>query len=118
MTLLLTLLAVAGVVAILTGLIRALFRMVRGGVETFIAGEVANARAGRGDISALTAAEEWRASSRVARRWYAAQVLGWLILLIIPTFTPWTRELYAAACVLWLVPRRRQRPQVTSPRPQ
>jgi hypothetical protein len=108
MSLILGILAALGVLALLAATFRASLRLLRGGVETFIAGEIANVRAGRGDLSGLDAAREWRASSRAARRLYAGQALGWLVLLIAPMFTPWTTEVYAACAALWLVPRRRR----------
>ena len=109
MSLLLGILAALGVLALLAAVFRAALRLLRGGVEMFLAGEVANARAGRGDLSGLTAAREWRASSRSAKRLYTVQALGWLVLLIAPMFTPWTTEVYAACAALWLLPRRRRR---------
>jgi hypothetical protein len=108
MTFLLNLLAFFGVLAILGGCIRSALRLLRGGVESYVAGAVANARAGRGDLSGLNAAREWSAASRAAKRWFAAHALGWLGLLIVPLFTPWTAEIYAASALLWLRPRRRR----------
>jgi hypothetical protein len=122
MSFVLGILAIFGVLALLAATIRAGFRLLRGSAETFIAGEIASARAGRGDLSGLDAAREWSVASRAAKRLYTVQALGWLVLLIAPTFTPWTREVYAACAALWLLPRRRgtmmgRRSHPSDPRP-
>jgi hypothetical protein len=114
MSLVLAILAVAGFLAVVYAGVRAALRVMRGGLETFIAREVASARATRGDLSGLTEAKELQAHTRRARRLAAFQVLAWGALLVVPAFTPWTRELYAAYAVLWLVPRGRGAPAATS----
>jgi hypothetical protein len=116
MSTVLGLLAVAGVLAVLFAATRVVLRLARGSVEAFIARELESTRAGRGDLSGLSQAQEWRATMRRARRWHTVHVLAWLGLLIAPLFTPWTRELYASYSVLWLLPRRRP-PSTTVPTP-
>jgi hypothetical protein len=116
MMVLLRVLAFFGVLALLAGCFRAALRLLRGGVESYVAGAVATARAGRGDLSGLSAAEQWRKDSRAAKRWYTAHALGWVGLLIVPSLTPWSTEIYAACALLWLRPRRwRLRPQPADP---
>jgi hypothetical protein len=110
MSLVLAVLAVTGFLAVAFAAFRASLRMLHGGVEAFVAREIASARAGRGDLSGMSQAAEQRAALKRVRRLYALQVVAWLVLLISPLFTPWTRELYAAYSVLWLLPRRRARP--------
>jgi hypothetical protein len=99
------LLAVAGVIAVALRLFRSLFMSLRGGVDAFIARDMADVRARRGD---LTGVDDARASAALARRrrmiaFGTASV--WLGLLIVPTLTPWPTLLYAGYSVLWLIPR-------------
>jgi hypothetical protein len=102
-----TLLGAAGIIAVLLRLARALFFAVRGGVDAFIAQDVAATRAHRGDITGL---DDAQAAARVARR-ARVRALGatsmWAGLLIVPTLTPWPRLLYAGYSLLWLLPRQR-----------
>jgi hypothetical protein len=101
----LTLLGVAGVAAVLLRLVRALFLALRGGVDAFLARDVADTRAQRGDITGL---DEAHGAARDARRRRLA-ALGvaslWAGLLIVPVLTPWPRMLYATYSLLWLLPR-------------
>lgn len=100
-----TLLGVAGVLAVVLRLARALFLALRGGVDAFIARDLADNRAQRGDVTGLGDAH--MAVQQARRRRLAA--LGassiWVGLLIVPTLTPWPRLLYAAYSLLWLLPR-------------
>ena len=99
------LLAIAGVIAVVLRLVRALFVALRGGVDSFLARDVAQTRAQRGD---LTGIDDARAAGRNARR-RRMLALGaasvWIGLLVFPTLTPWPRVLYACYALLWLIPR-------------
>jgi hypothetical protein len=99
------LLAFAGVIAVMLRLLRALFATLRGGVDAFLARDVADTRAHRGD---LTGVDEARAEAALARR-RRLLALGtaciWIGLLVFPMLTPWPRFLYASYSVLWLIPR-------------
>ncbi|HEX6134858.1 MAG TPA: hypothetical protein VFZ24_12895 [Longimicrobiales bacterium] len=99
------LLAIAGVAAVVLRLVRALFAALRGGVDAFLAGDVADTRAQRGDLTGLGDA---RAAAAVARR-YRWLALGrasiWVVLLVAPELTPWPAPLYASYSLLWLLPR-------------
>lgn len=100
------LLAAAGVIAVMLRLLRALFATLRGGVDAFIARDVAETRAHRGD---LTGVDDARAAAGLARR-RRLIALGtacmWIGLLVVPALTPWPALLYAAYSLLWLIPRR------------
>jgi hypothetical protein len=100
------LLAVAGVIAVGLRLVRALFATLRGGVDAFLAHDVADTRAQRGD---LTGVDDARAAARVARK-RRLLALGtasmWIGLLLVPVLTPWPTLLYAGYSLLWLIPRR------------
>jgi hypothetical protein len=99
------LLAAAGVIAVMLRLLRAFFAALRGGVDTFLAHDVADTRAQRGD---LTGVDDARGAARLARR-RRLLALGtasvWIGLLVVPTLTPWPALLYASYSLLWLIPR-------------
>jgi hypothetical protein len=100
------LLAAAGVIAVVLRLLRALFASLRGGVDAFLASDVAETRAQRGDLTGL---DDARVAAVIARR-RRFVALGtasmWVGLLIVPTLTPWPSLLYATYSLLWLLPRR------------
>jgi hypothetical protein len=106
MDLLYTLLAVAGVAAVVIRAIGAAFRALRGGVDAFLARDVADNRAQRGDLTGLADAAEYRSAARQRRMVALGAVAFWAGLLFVPPLTPWPRFLYAVYALLWLVPRR------------
>lgn len=87
---------------------RAAFRVLFRGVEGFLAGEAGDTHARRGDITALRTAEAVRSTAKRARLASTALLAAWIGLLVIPTFTPWPRLIYAAYLPLWLVHRRKR----------
>ncbi len=101
------LLAIAGFLAVLRGLARAMLGLLVRGVEVVMAREATDIRARRGDITGLSAADEQRALARRHRRRSAAAVAFWAALIVVPVLTPWTRWLYAAWSPLWLLTARR-----------
>jgi hypothetical protein len=107
------LLVAAGIAAVLLRAASALFDALRGGVESFLAQDLAEIRARRGDLSGLEEAAELRAAARRRRLLSLGVFSMWLGLLIIPPLTPWPEFLYAAYSLLWLLPRRRR----SAPRP-
>ncbi len=100
---LLVLLSVAGVVAVLLRLLRALVHAAGRSAEHVAAGQALDARAQRGDLTGMAEASEWRkAASR--RRLREVTTAGlWLALLVVPAYTAWTRVIYACYAGLWLV---------------
>ena len=103
------LLAVAGVIAVMLRLLRALFASLRGGVEAFVARDVAETRAQRGDLTGL---DDARAAAAIARR-RRFLALGtasmWIGLLVVPMLTAWPSLLYATYSLLWLLPHTTRR---------
>ncbi|HUF12110.1 MAG TPA: hypothetical protein VMN78_03330 [Longimicrobiales bacterium] len=95
-------LAAAGISAVLLRLIRALFRLVQRSGEAWIAAEAARARAGRGDLTGLDEALSLEQRTRTARTRSIARTVAWVLVLLVPPFTPWALELYAACSLLWL----------------
>ena len=101
-------LAVLGIAAVLRHLATALSRLLRRGLDAFVAAKVADVRAHHGDITGLTDATSARALARRERRNAIAVVGLWIGLLAAPPFTAWPELLYAAYNFLWLVPSRRR----------
>lgn len=100
------LLAIAGIAAVLLRIVAAAMGLLRVGVDGFLAREMGNVRAQRGDITGLQEAADNRAVAR-RRRFVATGVLFmWTGLLLVPPLTPWPQLLYAAYSLLWLLPRR------------
>lgn len=99
-------LAVAGAVAVVARLARALLRLGIDAAEETAASGLAEVSARRGD---LTAFEEQRAAQASLRRDRRRDLL-WVGLygawLVVPAFTPVAPFLYAAGAPLWLLPRR------------
>jgi hypothetical protein len=108
MDFLIVLLAIAGFLAAVRGLARASLGLLVRGVEVVMAREETDIRARRGDITGLSAADEHGALARRHRRRSALAVVFWAALLVGPLFTPWTRWLYAAWSLFWLLSYRRR----------
>ncbi len=100
------LLAVLGVLAVLARAVRAALSLLRGGVDMFLARDLHEVRAQRGDLTGMQDAAALRQTGRKRRTIAAAAVSLWVGLLIIPIFTPWPAFLYAAFTIFWLLPRR------------
>lgn len=115
LSLVLLLLAVLGVVALAARLGRSALRLGLNAAEATAASGLAEVSERRGDITGFM---EGRASGdtlRRARRRNLASLAAYALLLVIPPFTPFAREAYAAAALLWLLPRRPIRPAVQLP---
>ncbi len=100
---LLVLLSVAGVMAVLIRLGRALLRAAGRSAEHVAAGQALDARAQRGDLTGMAEASQWRKAAG-RRRLRAVTTAGvWLALLAVPAYTSWTRVIYASYALLWVV---------------
>ena len=106
---LLYILAFAGVSALVLRLARALFVLLHRSGQAWLAGEVASRRQQHGDLTGLTEFAERERAARMAKRVATLELVFWAGLLIVPPFTPWTREIYAACSVLWLIGARLRR---------
>jgi len=100
-----------GLFALVGRLFRSLLRLGLAAAEaTVVAGQI-DSSARRGDLTALA---EGRAQERGVRR---ARLLAglltvlWVALLVVPPVVGWGREGYAAAVLLWLLPRQPLRPR-------
>jgi hypothetical protein len=107
------LLAALGIAAIIVRAVGAAFRALRGGVEGFLARDLADVRAQRGDLTGLADAAAVRAEARRRRLVALGALAFWIGLLLVPPLTPWPAFLYAIFALLWLVPRRPSTPHHT-----
>lgn len=115
LSVILLLLAALGLLALLVRMGRAALRLGLNAAEATAASGLADISERRGDITGFL---ERRASTQSLRRkrWInAAALAGYAALLIIPPFFDIAREVYAAAAVLWLLPRATVRPRVQPP---
>jgi hypothetical protein len=90
-------------------LLRSFVLVLSRGADAFLAREIAETRAQRGDITGLQEATVERSAARRRRIMSLGTLSMWAGLLLIPSLTPWPRLLYAAYSVLWLLPRRPRR---------
>lgn len=102
---LLTVLAVAGAFALLGQLFRALARLGIAAVEKTAASGLAEVAARRGDLTGLAERRQMEGRARHGRARAGLLVAVWLLLLVVPLATGWTQEVYAAASLLWFLPR-------------
>ncbi len=103
-------LAALGFLAVARRVVVAGFRLLGRGVDRFVAGETAEVRARRGDLTGLAEASGRETTARRAQLASLGVFSFWVLLLVAPALTPWPRLLYAAYSALWLVPRPVSRP--------
>jgi hypothetical protein len=111
----LLLLAVFGFLALLVRLGRAALRLGLNAAEATAASGLAEVSQRRGDITGFLEKQASGAALRRARRLNAAALVGYGVLLAVPLFVGVAREAYAAAALLWLLPRRPVRPPAELP---
>jgi hypothetical protein len=105
MTLLLALIALPGIAAVLLRWGRAVFVTARHSIERFVAAQIADTRAQRGDISGMAEAAKIKHKSQQEAVRSLLNVVLWSALLIGPIFLPGTLIIYAICGLLWLLPR-------------
>jgi hypothetical protein len=104
MELVILILAASGFLALLGRVVMALLRLLRGSAESFLASDVAEVRARRGDLTGLQEAKQWRGVMRRDRLRSAFRLGFWLLLLAGAPAAGFAREVYTACSVLWLLP--------------
>lgn len=115
LSLVLLLLAVFGVLALVARLGRSALRLGLNAAEATAASGAAEVSERRGDITGYLERRANTDALRRARRRNLLALAAYGIFLVIPPFLPVTREVYAAAALLWLLPRRPVRPPVELP---
>ncbi|HUP88385.1 MAG TPA: hypothetical protein VM100_03505 [Longimicrobiales bacterium] len=113
MTLLLALIALPGIAAILLRWSAAVFKAARYSAERFVASQIADQRAQRGDISGMTEAENIRRRSRNEQLAGVGRVLFWTAAIAVPIFLPGTFVIYALFGFLWFLPKSTSRSEST-----
>jgi hypothetical protein len=101
------LLAALGFAAAALRMVRSLFFTLHGGVDAFLARDLADTRAQRGDLTGVADARDAHATARRRRMLALGAASFWAGLLLVPPLTPWPELLYASYSLLWLLPRRR-----------
>jgi hypothetical protein len=107
MGILVGLLAAAGVAALVYRLGRSAVRLALRSAEVTATTGLAEISARRGDLTGLTERRHQVTLARRRRRLDLLRTLGWLLWLALPAATAFTREAYALAAPLWLLPIRR-----------
>ena len=107
MSLLLVLLAIPGIAAVVLRWSMAVFVTARYSIERFVARQISDTRAARGDISGMTEAETFRRNSRAKQVRGVLEVLLWTGALVAPLILPGTFLIYALYGLLWFLPPRR-----------
>lgn len=111
----LVVLAVFGAFALLGQFLRAVAWLGLAIVEASAASGLSEVAARRGDLTGLAERRELEQRARTGRRRAGVLALAWLLLLLVPLFMGWTREAYAVASLLWLLPRSRGISRPTQP---
>lgn len=109
----LLLLSIAGAAAVALRVLASVIRAFRGGLEAWVARDIADTRRHRGDITGSQDALTSRAAAHRRRMFALGIALMWVLLLVVPPLTPWPRLLYASYSLLWLLPRRTAPTQAT-----
>ena len=105
MTLLFAVIAIPGIAAVLLRWSSAALVVARYSLERFVAGQIADSRAQRGDISGMSEADNIRRKSRAAQRRALGLLLLWSAALVVPIVLPGTFIIYILYGLLWLLPR-------------
>lgn len=111
---LLFLLAAAGVAALATRLLGALFRFGLSAAEKSHNDDLVDASLRRGDLTALAERQAQVRTLRRSRTRFVLLLALWVVLLAVPPLVGWGREVYALSALLWLAPGR---PALPRPRP-
>jgi hypothetical protein len=114
MTIVLILLAIPGVLAVLLRLVMSLINATKHSIERYVAKQIKDQRAERGDLSGLAEAEKVRAAAARKQTRWIVESLGWTMLLALPLLFPFAVFLYPFYAVFWLLPnpfsRKREQP--------
>jgi hypothetical protein len=106
MTLFLILLAIPGVAAVMLRLFKALLRAARYSLERYVARQIVQQRATRGDLSGMAEADKVRRQAADKQVRFVGETLMWSALLGAPLLFPPALLLYPLYSIFWFVPRR------------
>lgn len=111
----LLLLAVAGALALIARIARAVFRLALHAMEVTAASGLAEVSARRGDLTGLAERRAREERARRERRLDTLLLALWIAWLAIPPLVGWTQVGYALAAPLWLLPRRVRTSRLPTP---
>ena len=105
MTIILILLAIPGVLAVLLRLGSALLHAGKFSLERYVARQILDQRATRGDLSGMAEADKVRATAAGRQFRYIGESAMWAALLGLPLLFPPAVVLYPFYSIFWFVPR-------------
>ena len=105
MTIILILLAIPGVLAVLLRLGAALLKTGRYSLERYVARQILDQRATRGDLSGMAEADQVRATAAGKQLRFLGETAMWAVLLGLPLMFPPAVVLYPLYSIFWFVPR-------------
>ena len=105
MTIILILLAIPGVLAVLLRLGSALLQAGKFSLERYVARQILDQRATRGDLSGMAEADKVRATAANRQFRYIGESALWAVLLGLPLLFPPAVVLYPFYSIFWFVPR-------------
>ncbi len=117
MSVILTGLALAGALALLSRIVRSGARLALSASEAAAASGLAEVSARRGDLTAMTERRIAEKKARTHRRMGALELAFWIAWLVIPLIVGWAEVAFALAAPLWLLPKAplRRSPPVRPP---
>jgi len=103
MTLLLILAAIPGVLAVMLRLSGSLTKAVKFSLERFVARQIVQQRAGRGDITGMEEANRLRAEAARKQMRHVGMSALWGALLLLPLLIPPAVVLYPFYSIFWFI---------------
>jgi hypothetical protein len=103
MTVLLILAAIPGVLAVMLRLSRALTKAVKFSLERFVARQIVQQRAERGDLTGMEEADRLRVVAARQQMRHVGMTLVWIALLALPLVFPPAIVLYPFYSIFWFV---------------
>src|SRR5688500_548654 len=102
----LILLASLCVLAVLLRLGTALLYAAKFSVERYVARQILDQRATRGDLSGMDEAEKIRVSAAARQMRYLGETAVWVALLGVPLLFPGAFVVYPLYLIFWFIPKR------------
>ena len=105
MTILLILLAIPGVLAVLLRLGTALLQTAKYSIERYVARQILDQRATRGDLSGMAEADKLRGEAAAKQMRFLMETAMWTALIGLPLLFPPAVIVYPLYSIFWFVPR-------------
>ena len=104
---LLSILAALGFLALLARIFRSVVRFGLATAEATAMAGLIEVSARRGDLTGLSERRAQEQEVRRSRRLAGLLLVLWVVLVVVPPFTGWAREVYAACALLWVLPKQK-----------